>query len=236
MLLHDVVLIRHFGFFLSSAFGLLLWKNAQFGFFLLVAAALAVLSASFARAVLLAIVAVLLALLTFYIVLQKAVDPSIGSWTGTYEILMGLAVAAVGALCVVAFQYRFRITSVAAAIGMAVILVCALLARFWPSTLTAYLLQKNESPLLRSIQVLPDADLKDIARPREVPDPATQARTSYYPFRALGLSDNVGVDLLGLSAHFDSPGQKSASFYFSGDGSLSAERRRLRAVRGCWQP
>jgi ABC-type transport system involved in multi-copper enzyme maturation permease subunit len=44
MLLHDVVLIRHFGFSLSSAFGLLLWKYVQFGFFLLAAATLAVLS------------------------------------------------------------------------------------------------------------------------------------------------------------------------------------------------
>ena len=45
MVLHDLILVRYFGFSLSSAFGLLLWKNAQFGFFLLVAAALAVLSA-----------------------------------------------------------------------------------------------------------------------------------------------------------------------------------------------
>jgi hypothetical protein len=129
MLLHDVILIRHFDFSLSSAFGLLLWKNAQFGFFLLVAATLAVLSASFARAVLLAIVAVLIALLTFYIVLQKAGGPTIGSPTTNYEILALLVVAAVCALCVVAFQYRFRITSVATVIGVVAILACAL-ARF----------------------------------------------------------------------------------------------------------
>jgi hypothetical protein len=215
MLVHDVVLIRHFGFSLSSAVGLLLWKNAQFGFFLLVAGALAVLSASFARAVLLAIGAVLVTVLTFFTVPQNAVGLSIGSWTATYEILVVLAVAAVGVLCVIAFQYRFRITSVAAAIGVVAILVCALLSRFWPSSLSAYLLQKNESPLLRSIQILPDADLKDVARPREVPNPAIQSLTAYYPFRASGLPDNVAIDLVGLSAHFDSSGQKSPTLYLA---------------------
>lgn len=83
MLLHDVFLIRHFGFSLSSALGLLLWKSAQFGFFLLVAATVAVLSASFARAVLLAIVAIIITALTFYIVMQNSGDPPVGSWTAT---------------------------------------------------------------------------------------------------------------------------------------------------------
>jgi hypothetical protein len=69
--------------------------------------------------------------------------------------------------------------------------------------------------LLRSVQILPDQDLKDIARPPEISDPATRARAAYYPFRALGLSDNVGVELVGLSAHFDSLGQKSATFYLA---------------------
>jgi len=216
MLLHDLILIRYFGFPLSSAFGLLLWKNAQFGFFLLAAAALAVLSASFARAVLLAIAAVFVAVLAFFMVLQTAVGPAVvGSWKATYEILIVLAVAAVGALCVVAFQYRFRITSVAVAIGVLGLLICTLLVRFWPSSLSAYLLQKSESPSLRSVQILPDQDLKDIARPPEISDPATQARAAYYPFRALGLSDGVGVELVGLSAHFDPPGQKSTTFYLA---------------------
>ena len=131
----------------------------------------------------------------------------------TYILLAALALGIAGAACVIAFQYRFRITSVAAAIGAAVILVCALLARFWPSSLTAYLLQKNESPLLRSIQIVPDADLKDIARPPKLPNPSTQPPTAYYPFQAVGLSDNVGVDLIEASAHVDSPGQKSATLY-----------------------
>jgi len=215
MLLHDVCLIRHFGFSLSSAFGLLLWKYAQFGFFLLVAATVAVLSASFARAVLLAVIAIVVAALTFFIVLQKADGPPVGSWTTTYEMLAVLVVAAVGALCVIAFQYRFRITSVAAMIGVAAILVCALLARFWPPSLTAYLLRKNESPLLRSIQILPDASLNDLARPRDLPNPTTQPPAAYYPFRASGLSDDVGVDLVGSTAHLDSPDRKSASLYLA---------------------
>ena len=215
MLLHDVFLIRHFGFSLSSAFGLLLWKNARFVFFLLLAATLAVLSATFARAVLLTVVAIIIAQFTFYIVMQNLGYSPVGSWTATFEILAVLAVAAVGALCVIAFQYRFRITSVAAVIGVTAIVACALLARFWPPSLTAYLLRKNESPLSRSVQILPEPDLKDIARPTEVPDPATQARTAYYPFRASGLSDDVGVNLVGLTAHFDSPGRMSASLYLA---------------------
>lgn len=132
-----------------------------------------------------------------------------------FEILAALALAAVGALCVIAFQYRFRITSVAAAIGVVAILVCALFSRFWPASLTAYWLQKNESPLLRSMQIVPDPDVRDLAPPPEVPDSATQARTAYYPFRALGLSNNVGVSLIGLTAHFDSSGQKPMSFYLA---------------------
>jgi hypothetical protein len=215
MVLHDLILVRYFGFSLSSAFGLLLWKNAQFGLFLLVAATLAVLSAGFARAVLLAIVGIVIAALTFSIVLHEADGPPVGSWTATYEILAVLAVAAVGALCVIVFQYRFRITPVAAAIAVVAILACALLARFWPSSLSAYLLQKSESPQLRSIQIVPDADVKDLARPRDLPNPTTQPPSAYYPFRALGLSDNVGVDLVGLTAHLDAPEQKSAPLYLA---------------------
>jgi hypothetical protein len=212
MLLHDIVLVRYFGFSLTSASGLLLWKNAQFGFFLLVAATLAVLSASFARAVLFAIVAIIAAALTFDIVLQNSGGSRVGSGPTTYEILAVLAVAAVGALCVVAFQYRFRITSVATMIGVVAILVCALLARFWPESLTAYLSHRNDSPLLQSVQLLPDANLKGLPRPRPAQNAEDQARTAYYPFRATGLSD-FPVDLVGLSAQFEAPAQKPASFY-----------------------
>jgi hypothetical protein len=214
MLLHDVFLIRHFGFSLSSAFGLLLGKSAQFGFFLLVAATVAVLSTSFARAVLIGIVALLGAALIFSAVSQSGEGSTVGSWTTAYEMLAVLAVAAVGSLCVVAFQYRFRITPVAAVIGVVAIVVCALLSRFWPASLSAYLLRKNESPLLRAIQIFPDPDLKDISRPPNVLEPA-QARTVYYPFRASGLSDNVGVNLVGLTARFDSSGPKRSSFYLA---------------------
>jgi hypothetical protein len=215
MVLHDVILVRHFGFSLSSAFGLLLWKHAQFGFFLAVAAALAVLSASFARAVVLVIVAIVIAALIFFVVLQDSGGSSVGSMTATIEILALLVVAAVGALCVITFQYRFRITSVAAAIGVAAILVCALLARFWPSSLSAYFLRKDESPLLQSVQIIPDADLKDLARPRDSPSPPGQPPAAYYPFRAEGMSDNVGVDVVGSTVHFNSAGQTPVSFYLA---------------------
>jgi hypothetical protein len=214
MLLHDVILIRHFGFSLSSASGLLLWKNAQFGFFLLVAAALAVMTASFTRAVLVGIGGVFVTGLITLIVSQDA-GAYVGTWSATYEFLIVLIVAAVGAACVVVFQYRFRITPVAAVIGVVVIVVCALLSRSWPASLTAYLLRKNESPLLRSVQILPDAGLKDVEHPRDLPNALTQRPTAYYPFRAVGLSDNVGVDLVGLSAHLDSASHKPASLYLA---------------------
>jgi hypothetical protein len=212
MLLHDVVLIRHFGFPLSTAFGLLLWKSFQFGLFLLVAAALAVLSESFGRAVLLGISAVLIVLLTFYVVMQNAGGSLVAASIVTYVVLAFLAVAAVGALSVVAFQYRFRITPVAAVLGVAAILACALLARFWPQSLTNYFARRNASSVLQSAQVRPDANLKNLPAPPPAQDAAAQSRTVYYPFQADGLPDNVGFDLA-LSAEFESPGQKPARVF-----------------------
>lgn len=212
MLLHDLILIRYFGFPFSSAFGLLLWKNFQFGFFLLAAAALAVLSASFARTVLLAIGTVIITTLFIFFV-----DMPGGSATAAamenlaYPVLAMLAVVAVGALCVIAFQYRFRITPVAAVIGVATILGGALVVDFWPESLTAYLSHRNDSTLLQSVQLLPDANLRDLPEPHPAQDAGDQARTAYYPFRAVGLSDYT-VDLVGISAEFASPGQKPAHF------------------------
>ena len=209
MLLHDVILIRHFGFPLSSAFGLLVWKSAQFCFFLLFAAAFAVLSASFGGAVLRAIGAIVVILMAFLVVFQDSEDRFMGSEIGSYVLLVLLAVAAVGALSVVAFQYRFRITPVAVLLAVTVILACILLARFWPRSLTAYLSQRNTSTLLQRVQIRPDANLKDLPPPRPAQDAAAQSHIVYYPFQADGLSDNVGFDL-GVSAEFQSPGQKSA--------------------------
>jgi hypothetical protein len=215
MLLHDIFLIRHFGFSLSSAWGLLLWKSAQFGFFLVVAATVAVLSASFGRAVLIAIVTLVITAFIFFVVLYIPSDSPVGSLTVNYENLAVLALAAAGAVLVVGFQYRFRITSVAAVIAVAAIFACAFLVRFWPASLTPYLLNRYGSPLLQPVQLRPNASLKDIHSLNQIQDPALQARTAYYPFQTVGLSDNVGVNLMGLTAHFASPGQKPASFYLA---------------------
>ena len=213
MLVHDIVLIRYFGFSVTSAFGLLLWKSAQFGLFLLFAAALAVLSASFGRAIVLGFVAILLALLTFLVVFENPGHSIVAApSTANYVLRALLAVAALGALAVVAFQYRFRITAIAAVIGVLAILACALLVRFWPQSLTAYLSPRNVSPLLDSVQVRPDASLNDLPRPSPTPDAASQLDTVYYPFQAEGLSDGVGFDV-GLAARFDSPRQKSVDFF-----------------------
>jgi len=209
MLLHDVVLVRYFGFSLSSAFGLLLWKTAQLAFFLVVAAALAVLSASFGRAVILGFAAVLLTLFTLYVVLQNSGGALAGASSAMYAPRAFLLLAALGALAVVAFQYRFRIASVAGAIGVAVILACALLARFWPQSLSNYLARRNTSSLLQSVQVHPDANLTGLPRPRPAQDAAAQSHTVYYPIHAEGMSDNVGFDL-STSAEFAPPGQKPA--------------------------
>lgn len=214
MLLHDVILIRYFGFSLSSAVGLLLWKTAQFGVFLLIAAALAVLSASFARAVAFGIGIVVLTLLTFSIVMQSS-GSAYRPESATYMSLAVLLIAGVGSLLVVAFQYRFRITSVAAAIGVVVILACVLLARFWPQSLTAYWSSRTASPLIQSVQILPEDNLRDLSRPHSTPDAPVQVRAAYYPFQAKGLSDDVGVDL-GVSAQFDPRGQKPAQVYSPG--------------------
>ena len=208
MLLHDVVLIRYFGFPLSYAFGLLLWKGAQFGFCILVAAALAVLSASFGRALLLGISAVVITLLSLYAVMQSASGMP-NAEGASYGVLALLVVAALGALAVIAFQYRFRITPVAAMIGVMAILACMLLARFWPSSLTHYLARQDTSSLLRSVQVRPDAGLKDLPPPRLAQAAAARSHSVYYPFQATGLPDNVRFDL-SVSAKFESPGQAPA--------------------------
>lgn len=213
MLLHDVILIRHFGFRLSSALGLLLWKNAQFCFFLLVAATLAVLSASFARAILVAIAAVFSFGLIFAVVLQNASGPPLVATGLVPPILALLALAAIGALCVIAFQYRFRIASVAAVIGLIAILACALLTRFWPASLSAYFSTRYASPLLRSIQISPDASLTGLSRPVPPEKADVQDQTVYYPFQATGLAGDVGVAVNGISAEFVSPGQKQSVFY-----------------------
>jgi hypothetical protein len=215
MLLHDVFLIRYFGFSLFSASSLLLWKSAQFGFFLLVAATVAVLSASFARALLIAVVALVIAALIFNVVLYVPSDSPVGSLTTNYENLAVLALAAGGAALVVAVQYRFRITPVAVVLAIAAIISCALLVRFWPASLTAYLLNRHGSPLLQPVQLRPDVSLNDMQSVNQIQDAAIQSRTAYYPFRALGLSDNVGVSLVGLTAHLNSLGQKPASFYLA---------------------
>ena len=210
MLLHDLILIRYFGFPFSSAFGLLLWKNSQFGFFLLAAAALAVLSGSFARTLLLAIGTVIIT--TLFIFFVDMPGGTVAAMENlAYPFLAMLAVVAVGALCVIAFQYRFRITLVAAAIGVATILGCALVVRFWPESLTAYLSHRNDSPILQSVQLLPDPNLRDLPQPHPSQDAGDQARTAYYPFQAVGLSD-YAVDLVAISAEFESPGQKPAQF------------------------
>ena len=177
-----------FGFPLSSASSLLLWKNAQLGFFLLVAAALAVLSASFARTVLLTIGTVIITLSIFFVVMQGGSATAVALESLAYPVLAMLAVVAVGALCVIAFQYRFRVTPVAAVIGVATILGCALVVRFWPQSLTAYLSHRNDSPMLQSVQLLPDANLRDLPQPYPAQDAGDQARTAYYPFRAVGLA------------------------------------------------
>jgi hypothetical protein len=208
MLVHDVILIQHFGFPLSSAVGLLLWKGTQFAFFLLFAAALAVLSASFGRGLLLGIGAVVITLFSFYVALQSA-HGAPNPDGATYGILAVLAVGAVGAFAVVAFQYRYRITPVAALLGVTTIFACVLLARFWPDSLSARWFNRNDPHLLQSVQIHPDANLKGLAPPRPAQDAAAQSRTVYYPFQADGLSDSVGFDL-GVSAEFASPGPKPA--------------------------
>jgi hypothetical protein len=201
MLLHDVVLIRYFGFSLTSAFGLLIWKTAQFGLFLLVAAGLAVLSASFGRAVVHGFVAVLIALLTFLVVMQNAGDSIVGApYSANYVLRALLVVAALGALAVVAFQYRFRITSVAALIGVIAILACNLLVRFWPASLTAHLSKRFASPIVTAVQLLPDANVTGRTRPPTFENADAQAHTVYYPFRAVGLANDVGITVNGVFA------------------------------------
>ena len=75
-------------------------------------------------------------------------------------------------------------------------------------------------------------NLKDLAPPRPAQDAATQSRTVYYPFQAAGTTRQCRIDL-GLSAEFESPGQKSAPVLIGSAGWLSAAFRRFPAFRRC---
>jgi hypothetical protein len=78
-------------------------------------------------------------------------------------------------------------------IGVVGILACALLLRFWPSSLTAYLTERYFPPQPRSVQISPDGNLTSLTRPPAFQPGENQARSSYYPFRAVALPGNVGI-------------------------------------------
>ena len=211
MLVHDVVLVRHFDFSLPSAFGLLIWKETQFGLFLLVAAALAALSSGFGRTVLLAIGSLLVLVLAFYVVLQHSGEMNLTSSSAVYIGLALLALTVLGAVCVLAYQYRYRRATLSRFLGVGFLVACALLVRFWPNKITAYWSSRGASPRLQSVQLRPDANLKDIGRSGLLQNAPIQGHAIYYPFQATGLPTDVGVSVVGMSAQFDATGQRPAS-------------------------
>jgi hypothetical protein len=113
---------------------------------------------------------------------------------------------------VIVFQYRFRITPVAALIGVIAIVACALLARFWPLSLSAYLSHHQTLPELQGIQIFPDASLTALTRPPELDPREKQAHTVYYPFRVEGLAHDVSVAVNSAYGDFSAPGQEKLTF------------------------
>ena len=210
MFLHDVLLIRYFHLSLFSAASLLLWKHAQFALFLLIAAALAALSANFARFLLLAIGSIVMLLLAFYIVMQGGRETPSSESEAIYAGVASLAVVALGAACVLAYQYRYRRTGISKGLGLVFLFAAVLLIRFWPQKMTKYLSGRNVPPTLRSFQLRPDLDLKEIGHSSvdAVNTALSGVYMTFYPFQATGLPYDVGVVLEGFSAQFDSPGQK----------------------------
>jgi len=211
MLVHDVTLIRHFDFSLPSAFDLLIWKQAQFGLFLLVAAALAALSSGFGRTVLLAIGSLLVLVLAFYAVLQHSGEMNLTPSSDVYIGVALLALTVLGAICVLAYQYRYRRATLSRLLGVGFLFACALLVRFWPNRITAYWSSRGASPLLESVQLRPDANLKGIGRSGLPQNAPIQGHAIYYPFQATGLPADVGVSVVGISAQFAAAGQRAAS-------------------------
>lgn len=137
----------------------------------------------------------------------------VNDWSPVYIGVGLLALASLGAVCVLAYQYRYRRTTLSRALGVGFLFACALLVRFWPDKISAYWSGRNTPPLLQSIQLHPDADLKDVGRPGPAPAAPTQGRAAFYPFRATGLPADVGVVLVAIDAQFDAPGQKPAQVY-----------------------
>jgi hypothetical protein len=115
----------------------------------LVTATVAVLSASFARAVLVAIAALLSAVLIFLVALQNSGGPPSADFSATLTILGALRARLCRRRVRHSLSVTFRITPVAVLIRVVAILACALLSCFWPSSLTAYLSNRYAPPQLQ---------------------------------------------------------------------------------------
>lgn len=217
LLLHDIAVLLYLHLPLRAAGSLLLWKQAQLGVFLLVAATLAALTRTLAQFALAAIGTMVLALVLLY--LSAASGQSLffkGPGSTVYVGLALLLLFAVAGIILIPYQYFRRRTRLIAAIAIGFLGAGAMIAAFWPEWLTVYLEQRTASAELRNVLLSPRPELPPAGLPQpQVPDTSEAKpvpRVILLPFEATGLPNNVGVALATSSVQFQSPAHQPIPF------------------------
>lgn len=217
LLLHDIAILLYLHLPLPAAGSLLLWKQAQFCVFLLIAATLAALTRTLAQFALASIGAVVLGLLLLYVSTASGQNPLfMGPPSMVYLGFTLLVLFGVAGMILIPYQYFRRRTALNAAIAIGFLCAGAIIAAFWPERLTVYLKRRNASAELSSLRLRPDPQLRPVGFSLpEVPDTAEQKpvpRIILFPFEATGLPSDVGVALTTSLAQFQSPAHQAIPF------------------------
>lgn len=201
LLLHDLFVVQRFGLSGSSAVAVILGKDIELALLLACVAAVAVLTATFARFTGLA-----LAVLAIYVLLflQMAL-PRNADWglLGSVPFLASMLGASVCAVVIVANQYRTRDTARSRIIGIAGLLGAGLLLLL-PWSVTWGMRDWLERPTsdLGTVRLFPVADVSHAVL--EGDSQAFTARSSMnavlLPFRATDVPEGLSLQVLRGSA------------------------------------
>lgn len=213
MLLHDLFLIHHYGYAISSAISLLLWKQAELAALLLVILALATVTSNFARFFLWAIVVLIATAFAVFDLIPKRMETfHLPGLAGDADLLAAAGVVVLGAITIVVWQYFQRSTVVAVAGGVLFLAAGLLLIRFWPTATMRDFFTGNGPEELRSFQFKPDGNLRDLGMSAVSSDNENfneYFRTLLYPFEATGLPDDIAVLGVGFAGSLDAAEHKT---------------------------
>jgi hypothetical protein len=212
MLVHDLFLLVRFNFPISSAFAALLVKIAELCVLLLIMVAIAALTASFARFTL---VTVVMATVVSILLLDYG-DPFLfgWSWLGDVRWVSSFAVASLGAIAVICWQYATRRTTIGVIAGLLFLTGAILILRFWPWSVTwnLYSLLIPADSQLQAVHVTASVNLADVSL-RELPLSDRRSRTILYPLRISGLPEDVEVVGFRLDGELELPREKSIRLF-----------------------